>query len=137
MLLSLSKLAEKIKSNKTKEKNEERKNLLKEIKKSIKGIESLKNKESELRDLKAKIEKTEAEVKTINKIEKRILERIELSSKIALQKIMLCTTAKADGFFVPMSINIEIIENYLINIGGHVFGDPYKNLEISFNFPLE
>ena len=52
---------------------------------------------------------------------------IEIATKKALNKIGIHTTAKAVGVYGGVSIDFSKIQSVLINIGVHIFGDPYKN----------
>jgi hypothetical protein len=63
------------------------------------------------------------QIATSNKTMK-LTERIELATKIALQKISINTSAKAVGEIVKMEIDLSLIQNELVNVGGHDYGFP-------------
>lgn len=60
------------------------------------------------------------------------LERIERAVKRALNIIGIHTTAKAEGEFLDMNIDLTNIQNELVNLGGHSYntGGHYSNLII-------
>ena len=60
------------------------------------------------------------------------LERLERATKSALNLIGLNTTAKAEGEYLDMDIDLSNIETDLVNLGGHPYNDKgqYKNLVI-------
>jgi hypothetical protein len=60
------------------------------------------------------------------------LERIERAVKRALNVVGIHTTAKAEGEFLDMDIDLKNIQNELVNLGGHPYNSAgnYSNLII-------
>jgi hypothetical protein len=63
---------------------------------------------------------------------KLLLERIELSTKNALNCIGLNTTSKAEGECLDLDINLTALQNELVNLGAHAYNvkGTYDNLII-------
>lgn len=57
-------------------------------------------------------------------------EKIELCTKKALNVLGINTTAKANGDFMQMQIDLSKVQSDLVNLGIHFYGKPYKNLII-------
>jgi len=55
-----------------------------------------------------------------------ILERVEYSTKKALQRIGINTTADTKDGYLPMNIDLNAIQGDLVNLGGHSYGEPYR-----------
>ena len=50
----------------------------------------------------------------------------EYSTKKALQRIGINTTADTKDGYLPMNIDLNAIQGDLVNLGGHSYGEPYR-----------
>ncbi len=83
-----------------------------------------------LANIEQQVDLTYPNLPIVNRRGANVLARVEFATKIALQQVGINTTANAIAGNLPMNIDLtginNCIQNDLINVGGHNFGNPYN-----------